>query len=97
VQGNAAYKAGKLEEALALYTAAIDANKDNTVVRANRAMVLLKLNRYAEAEADCTTVLAKEPDNVKVLWRRATARRQLGKTADAVAGADGRPAMGRSG
>jgi hypothetical protein len=44
------------------------------LARNNRAMALLKLARYEEAEVDCDHVLLLEPRNVKALLRRAAAR-----------------------
>ena len=40
----------------------------------NRALVRLRLGRWADAEADCTAVLAREALNVKALLRRAAAQ-----------------------
>jgi hypothetical protein len=48
VQGNAAYKAGRYAEAADLYTRALAVpGAAPLVARANRAMALLKLQRYA--------------------------------------------------
>ena len=46
----------------------------------------MRPDRPAEAEDDCTRVLAVEPRNAKALWRRATARRQLGRLKEALQG-----------
>ena len=43
----------------------------------NRAMALLKLGNFVDAEADCSTCLSLDPSNVKALLRRGTARAYL--------------------
>lgn len=45
----------------------------------------LKLGAWAEAEADCSSVLAQEPGNAKALLRRAAARREQGRGEEAAA------------
>ena len=40
----------------------------------NRALCHIKLRQHAEAEADCSAVLARDAGNVKAFMRRATAR-----------------------
>ena len=40
----------------------------------NRAMCYLKMGLHQEATSDCDKVLQHEPNNVKALLRRATAR-----------------------
>jgi hypothetical protein len=47
----------------------------SAVAYANRAMAFLKQAKYEAAEADCTAALALEPQYVKALSRRGTARR----------------------
>jgi tetratricopeptide (TPR) repeat protein len=42
--------------------------------------------RFSEAEADCSTTLKLEENNVKAWWRRAIARREQGKLTDALNG-----------
>jgi hypothetical protein len=41
---------------------------------------------WAQAEGDCVMGLSMEPKNVKGLWRRGIARRELGKLEEAKAG-----------
>lgn len=49
----------------------------------NRAMAYLKLQKWEDAELDCTIGLMLHPDNTKALWRRGIARRELGKLEEA--------------
>jgi hypothetical protein len=51
-------------------------------------MANLKLNRFAEAERDCTASLSHEAGNIKVLLRRATARKALEKYDAAISDVD---------
>lgn len=46
----------------------------NAILPANRAMSLLKLKNFAEAERDCTLALSLDPTYAKALQRRGTAR-----------------------
>lgn len=46
--------------------------------RNNRAMALLKLERWQEALTDCEAVLSSDAGNVKAMLRRGQALRQLG-------------------
>jgi tetratricopeptide (TPR) repeat protein len=50
----------------------------------NRSQALLKLSRWHEAEVDASTALTLDPTQVKALFRRAQARRQLRKFAGAL-------------
>jgi tetratricopeptide (TPR) repeat protein len=43
----------------------------------------LKLQKWEDAELDCTVGLKLHPDNSKALWRRGIARRELGKLEEA--------------
>lgn len=49
----------------------------------NRAMAYLKLGKFQDAERDCTTALSLQPTNVKALWRRGIARREIGQVSKA--------------
>lgn len=63
--GNAAVRAGRLQEALACYThfleAGIGSAADRATVRSNRAHVYLQLQQPAEALADAEAALVAEP------------------------------------
>lgn len=76
-KGNELYRCGKYQEAIAAYTASIDAQK-TSLAFANRAMAALKLARFDQAEHDCTEALKLDPTYAKAFQRRATARKELG-------------------
>ena len=61
-------------QALGHYSSALELDPELTAAQNNRAMCLLRLGRHAEAEAECSAVVAREPRNVKALLRRGTAR-----------------------
>ena len=69
---------GKLEEALEKYTAAILVAPPSALLYANRATVLLKLQRYMVAIRDCDQALMENPDSAKALRVRGKARKALG-------------------
>lgn len=69
---------GDLQAALEHYSAALKLQPSYVAARNNRAMVYLRLQKYAEAAADCDGVLQADGSNVKALLRRAAARQALG-------------------
>lgn len=71
--GNAAFRAGRYEEAVRHYSAAAQLYPRCAVYYANRAMAYLKLGSYGAAEADCDEALKLEL-SAKALLRRASAR-----------------------
>lgn len=81
--GNVAFKAAKWYDAIDAYTAAIraaaavDDHKDVPTFYNNRAAAHLKLDQFADCEADCTFVLARLPLDPKALFRRSQAREAL--------------------
>jgi suppressor of tumorigenicity protein 13 len=70
---------GKLDDALEQYTAAILAAPPSSLLYANRATVLLKLDQYAAAARDCDEALAMNPDSAKALRVRGKARKAMGQ------------------
>uniref|UniRef100_A0A1B6IQT7 Uncharacterized protein n=1 Tax=Homalodisca liturata TaxID=320908 RepID=A0A1B6IQT7_9HEMI len=72
VLGNSAYERGNLEEALALYTQAIEAYPLNAPVYSNRALIYSKLNRDSEGIADCLAGIKIDPDFTKFYVRLGT-------------------------
>eukprot|EP00438_Fugacium_kawagutii_P003706 Skav230693 [mRNA] locus=scaffold4706:2601:7664:+ [translate_table: standard] len=50
----------------------------------NRALARLKLQRFGDAEHDCSTVLEEKPDHGKARYRRACARFEQGKLVPAL-------------
>ncbi|WP_375445088.1 tetratricopeptide repeat protein [uncultured Fibrella sp.] len=65
-------QANRLEEALADYDAAVQADP-KPLFRANRAYLLSRLNRPAEAEADADFLLTQNPENTVALTIKGTA------------------------
>lgn len=69
-EGNAAFKASKFQDALELYSQALQIDPDNKITNAklhfNRATVLSKLNKLQEAIADCTAALNLDESYLKV-------------------------------
>lgn len=76
-EGNAAFKIGDFDDAVMFYTRAHKCEPRLPIYLLNRAMASLKLNRWQDAEFDCSAVLRKHRTNAKALWRRAKARRAL--------------------
>eukprot|EP00285_Hemiselmis_virescens_P013539 CAMPEP_0173391192 /NCGR_PEP_ID=MMETSP1356-20130122/17702_1 /TAXON_ID=77927 ORGANISM="Hemiselmis virescens, Strain PCC157" /NCGR_SAMPLE_ID=MMETSP1356 /ASSEMBLY_ACC=CAM_ASM_000847 /LENGTH=574 /DNA_ID=CAMNT_0014348765 /DNA_START=109 /DNA_END=1833 /DNA_ORIENTATION=- len=57
-KGNEAYKSKNFDEAITLYTKAMDADKSNVAVLTNRAAVRFEQKKYDECIADCTKAIA---------------------------------------
>lgn len=87
-EGNTAFKAGKLEEALSRYAAALEIDPENTPTQAklyyNRALVLAKLQRIDDAIADCSRALDLDETHLKALLKRARLKLQAERYEDAV-------------
>lgn len=79
--GNKAYTAGDTNEAIAQYTAALQADDvpqtDRATILCNRAQAYLKIGDNSNAIEDCTACLTFSPDNVKALFRRFVAPQVL--------------------
>lgn len=85
--GNNSFRAGDYLEAIRHYTLAEQADPLSPLPPANRAMALLKLNRWTEAKTDASVALElvanqplaqrSLPLQVKILLRRATANENL--------------------
>ena len=72
-----------LNEAITCYTRAIEHDPYNAVYPANRAMCLLKQEKYGAADVDCTLSITLDPRYAKAFHRRATARAKLGRLEEA--------------
>jgi len=75
-EGNKLFKSNKYKEAIASYTASIDAHP-TYLAYANRALARLTLKQYTLAIPDCTSALTIDPTYVKALLRRGTAHKEL--------------------
>ncbi|XP_071960806.1 RNA polymerase II-associated protein 3-like [Antedon mediterranea] len=82
-KGNDFFKKGQFDEAVLCYTRGMEADNTNAILPANRAMALLKLKRFEEAESDCSLALSLDCTYVKAVCRRASARLGLGKLSEA--------------
>ncbi|KAG0280125.1 RNA polymerase II-associated protein 3 [Linnemannia exigua] len=82
-KGNEFFKKGQYAKAIEHYSASMALDPSNPVLPINRAMALLKLERFAEAERDCSLGLKLDNKNVKALWRRGIARRSLDRVDEA--------------
>lgn len=83
-QGNTALKQGNLQQAVKLYSEALEADSTLAAAYNNRALAHLKLSNLADAEADCSYVLRLDPRNVKAFLRRGSAREAMQRLAEAV-------------
>lgn len=76
-KGNEAFRCGDYEEALIYYNRSINISLSPAALN-NRAITLIKLNRYTEALGDCEKVIESEPSNIKAYMRRGIANQSLG-------------------
>ncbi|MCO5549590.1 hypothetical protein L7F22_003062 [Adiantum nelumboides] len=78
-QGNAAFERGCYVEAAEHYTRGIGYDAENAVIPLNRAQCFIKLERFEEAEDDCSTSILIDVTNYKSWCRRARSRFNQGK------------------
>uniref|UniRef100_A0ACD5USW8 Uncharacterized protein n=1 Tax=Avena sativa TaxID=4498 RepID=A0ACD5USW8_AVESA len=83
-KGNAAFSAGRFEEAARHFGDAIALAPDNHVLYSNRSAAYASLGRYKEALADAERTVALRPDWAKGYSRLGAARVGLGDAAEAV-------------
>lgn len=86
-QGNEKFKLGKYEEAMSLYTEALEVgdmkDTERAVIFKNRSMCNLKLEKYYEAANDASESLEICPNDPKALYRRCVAYEKIGRLEDA--------------
>ncbi|KAF2708858.1 TPR-like protein [Pleomassaria siparia CBS 279.74] len=86
-EGNASFKAGKLQEAVDTYTKALEVdptNKNtNSKILQNRALCQTRLKKYAPAIADCDKALELDPSYLKARKTRAKALGESGNWEEA--------------
>ncbi|GFR40051.1 hypothetical protein Agub_g589, partial [Astrephomene gubernaculifera] len=89
-KGNEHFRAGEFAEAVEHYTLALGLRgaAGDSKLFANRAAAYIKLKMWDAAEVDATAALETEPGAVKVLIRRAAARLELRRPAEALADCD---------
>lgn len=84
-KGNAAFSAGRYEEAARHFTDAIALAPGNHVLYSNRSAALASVHRYSEALADAEKTVELKPDWAKGYSRLGAAHLGLGDAASAVA------------
>lgn len=67
-KANAAFASGKNDEAIDLYTQAIDLDGKNHVLYSNRSAAYAKSNKFEEALKDAEQCVTIKPDFVKVYF-----------------------------
>ncbi|XP_062589376.1 RNA polymerase II-associated protein 3-like [Saccostrea cucullata] len=72
--GNDYFKRGDYTNAIESYTKGMELDPTNPILPANRAMALLKEQKYAAAEVDCITALTLDPLYVKAYLRLGSAQ-----------------------
>lgn len=83
-KGNAAFSAGRFEEAARHFTDAIALAPDNHVLYSNRSAALASLHRYSDALADAQKTVELKPDWAKGYSRLGAAHLGLGDAPKAV-------------
>lgn len=81
---NAAFKANKYNQAVDLYTQAIEQNGLNAIYWANRAFAHTKLEEYGSAVQDATKAIEIDPKYSKGYYRRGAAYLAMGKFKEAL-------------
>ena len=74
-KGNEYVKKAEYQYALGFYTKCIDLDKSNVIGYLNRSLCYVKLNQPDKAISDCSFVLEQDKNNVKALYRRASANK----------------------
>ncbi|KAG7194338.1 uncharacterized protein KQ657_004550 [Scheffersomyces spartinae] len=69
-QGNELLKEHRFEEAVELYTKAIELDPSNVIFFSNRAQAEIRLERYGYAIADCDRALELDPMFMKAYYRK---------------------------
>jgi len=87
-RGNIAFKNGKLDEAIRIYTEAVELdpfNKNlNAILYANRAAANLKLKKLQDALRDCNKAIELNDKYIKAYTRRGEIRMDMGDYEEAV-------------
>ncbi|PWA63702.1 serine/threonine-protein phosphatase 5 [Artemisia annua] len=83
-QANEAFKGNKFNQAIDLYTKAIELNSENAVYWANRAFSHTKLEEYGSAIQDASKAVEIDPKYSKGYYRRGAAYLAMGKFKEAL-------------
>ncbi|XP_068605364.1 mitochondrial import receptor subunit TOM34 [Brachionichthys hirsutus] len=76
-EGNSLVKKGEHKKAVEKYSQSLKHDPTEVTTYTNRALCYLSLERYADAVRDCGAALTIDGSNVKALYRRALALREL--------------------
>ncbi|CAL9703995.1 unnamed protein product [Knipowitschia caucasica] len=76
-EGNALVKKGEHQKAIDKYSQSIQLNPHEITAYTNRALCYLSVKQLREAVADCDVALNMDSSNIKALYRRAQAHREL--------------------
>ncbi|XP_070697707.1 mitochondrial import receptor subunit TOM34 [Pempheris klunzingeri] len=76
-EGNALVKKGEHQKAIEKYSQSLKHNPTEVTTYTNRALCYLALKRYQDAVADCDEALKMDGGNVKALYRKAQAHKEL--------------------
>eukprot|EP00752_Nemacystus_decipiens_P006119 g5519.t1 len=87
-KGNESFKVKEYDEAFRCYTCSLALDDTNARVYNNRAAAAHKLERFDQAEDDCTRAISLEPAFKKAWMRRGMVRHSRGKYAGSVADFD---------
>eukprot|EP01060_Flectonema_neradi_P015007 TRINITY_DN216_c2_g1_i1.p1 TRINITY_DN216_c2_g1~~TRINITY_DN216_c2_g1_i1.p1 ORF type:complete len:587 (+),score=101.70 TRINITY_DN216_c2_g1_i1:43-1803(+) len=81
-EGNAAFKKGDLDDAIRLYSNAVESEESfdsKHLIFGNRAECLIRKERWSEALGDCEQALLLKPKWGKALWRKSLSLMGLGE------------------
>jgi DnaJ homolog subfamily C member 7 len=81
--GNAAFKIGDFDNAVRLYSEALDEQDAEATLFSNRSAAYLKMGKYAEATRDAEAAIARDPTFLKAYTRLHNGLCNLGKFTDA--------------
>lgn len=73
------FKKDKFDEAINLYSKAIELHPDNAVLYANRSIANLRMENFGYALADASKAIEVDKMYIKAYYRRAAAHMALGK------------------
>ena len=82
-EGNVAMKANQIDQAIKLYSKAIDLDPSNVNALNNRAEAHIRAFKFDEAINDATMCLSLQPQNTKALFRRGHAKLMMSQNDNA--------------